>query len=179
MGMLAVTSLCIGETGYRIVHPDGTVEYTDEPTKGAAPIQLPEIPTYPAPSLPPVASPPSTSQDNGTATATAEQQESYTLFTISSPQDGETVWFDETGMTVSLQLQPGLFEGHKVEIRLDGELVATGTSASYTLPEVYRGTHTLSAVITESEGSVIMEAGPTFFIMRQHSVQNPQRRPGN
>lgn len=179
MGMLVVTSLCIGETGYRIVHPDGTVEYTDEPTKGAERIQLPEIPTYPAPSLPSTVSPPSTSQDNGAATATAEQQDGYTLFTISSPQDEETVRFNETGMTVSLQLQPGLAEGHKVEIHLDGELVATGTSASYTLQEVYRGTHTLSAVITNSEGSVIMEAGPVLFFMRQNSVQNPQRRPGS
>ncbi len=171
MGMVLAASLCYGETGYRIVHPDGTVEYTDQPVNGAEAIPMPEITTYPAP-------PPSTPSAGipgiSTKPATGQQRDGYLLFTISSPQDEQTVWFNEKGMTVSLQLQPGLNDGDEVIIRMDGVIVASGTATTYTIKDVFRGTHTLSAAIADSQGSVIKETGPITFILRQHSVLHRQ-----
>lgn len=175
IGIVIVAPLSAEDTGYRIVHPDGTVEYTDQPEKGAESIRLPEIPTYTAPSEPPSPAIPSApASEKNTVSSTQQQHEGYTLFTISSPQDQQTVWFDAAGMDVSLQLKPGLAKGDMVVIRLDGQVVAAGTATSYKIKDVYRGTHTLSAVITDGRESIIRETGPITFTMRQHSLLHPK-----
>ncbi|NIQ08841.1 MAG: hypothetical protein GWO23_03835, partial [Gammaproteobacteria bacterium] len=94
--------------------------------------------------------------------------------TINSPVDQQTVWFDESGMKVSLQLQPALAEGDVVTIRIDGEVVATGSVTVYIIKNVYRGTHSLTAAITDEEGTMLKQAGPVTFTMRQHSIQHPK-----
>lgn len=164
------------EARYRIVHPDGVVEYTDQSAEGAEPVTLPDITTYP----PPVSSPsptttpsPTTPARSQEATAT-QQRQGYSLFSISSPVDQQTVWFDELGMMVSLQVQPALAEGDVVTIRIDGEVVATGNVKSYIIKNVYRGTHSLIAVITDRQGTMLKQAGPVTFTMRQHSIQHPR-----
>ncbi len=164
---LGSTSLVAAESRYRIVHPDGSVEFTDQPVEGAEPVTLPEITTYSS-------TPSSGTPANGTEATTANQSEGYTLFTISSPEDQQTVWFDAKGMNVSVQVEPELAEGDVVTIRIDGEVVATGNATTYLIQDVYRGTHTLSAVITSAQGAVIEEAGPVSFTMRQHSVLHPK-----
>lgn len=170
---LCCTPLMAAEERYRIVHPDGTVEYTDQPTEGAEAVTLPEITTYPPPA--PNTTPSPTAPANGEKAATSQQQQQgYSLFSISSPADQQTVWFDEAGMNVSLQVQPGLAEGDAVIIRIDGEVVATGNVTTYTIKNVYRGTHTLSAVITDEQGTMLKKAGPITFTMRQHSIQHPK-----
>ena len=174
---LFAAPLFAAETGYRIVHPDGTVEFTDQPGKGAEEIRMPEVPTYPAqqPTSPRV-SPTPTSQDSRPA-ATPQQRKAYESFAISSPQEQETLWFNEKGMPVSLQVQPALAEGDEVVIRLDGKTVASGSSTSFTVKDVYRGSHTLSAAITDERGTIIREAKPVTFFMRQHSLLHPTPTP--
>jgi hypothetical protein len=171
--ILSATPLLAAEADYRVVHPDGTVEFTDQPAKGAEEIRIAEVPTYPSqlPRSPQVFSP-SISQNNRPS-STQQQSGDYQAFVISSPQEKETVWFDEQGMTVSLLLVPGLAKGDEVVIRLDGKVVASGSGTSFTIKEVYRGTHTLSAAITDEQGIVIREAKPITFFMRQHSVLHP------
>lgn len=170
---LGSASLVAAESRYRIVHPDGSVEFTDQPVEGAEPVTLPEITTYS--STPSTSTPPSSGTPaNGTEATTANQSEGYTLFTISSPEDQQTVWFDAKGMNVSVQVEPELAEGDVVTIRIDGEVVATGNATTYLIQDVYRGTHTLSAVITNAQGVVIEEAGPVSFTMRQHSILHPK-----
>ncbi|NIW46411.1 MAG: hypothetical protein GWN30_17125, partial [Gammaproteobacteria bacterium] len=41
------TPLMAAEARYRIMHPDGVVEYTDQSAEGAEPVTLPGITTYP------------------------------------------------------------------------------------------------------------------------------------
>jgi hypothetical protein len=60
-----------------------------------------------------------------------------------------------------------------VVLRLDGVKVASGSSASFTLKNIYRGPHTLSASIIDEQGEVILEAEPVTFFMRQHSIRTP------
>lgn len=172
--LLFTAPLLAAESGYRIVHPDGTVEYTDQPIKGAEEIRIPEVPTFPSQSSPqsPRVSSPASPREISTASP-KQQNLGYQLLAISSPQEQETVWFNENGMTVLLQLQPGLAEGDELVIRLDGEIVARGSNTSFTLKNVFRGTHTLSAAVIDGQGAVVLEANPVTFYMRQHSVLEP------
>lgn len=163
--LLCIPPLLAAESGYRIVHPDGTVEFTDQPVKGGEPIGLPEIPTYSAP--------PSTTKGGVASPSVKAQQKKKITRTIaiSTPGPEETVWFSETGMTVSVQLSPPLGKGEQVVIRLDGSEVARGDSTSFTLKDVYRGAHILSAVVTDGSGMVLSESSPITFYMRQHTAK--------
>ncbi|MGM0593044.1 MAG: hypothetical protein ACQETD_00795 [Pseudomonadota bacterium] len=162
--------LMAAETGYRIVHPDGTVEFTDDPTLGGEPIELREAPTYRH--TPPTSS--GESRSKGPAKAekedSSEGDDGYQTLRITSPGDEQTLWFDGQGMSVSLQITPSLKSGDEVVIELDGEEVARGRSTGYTLKDVYRGSHTLHARIEDSDGNIRMDSESITFHMRQHSV---------
>ncbi len=166
--LICITPLTAAESsGYRVVHPDGTVEFTDQPVEGAEPITLPEVPTYSAP--------PTTS---GAGSATSAKSKAKTKkkaveksISITSPAPEQTVWFNEAGMSVSVQVSPALAEGEQVIVRLDGTEVARGSATAFTLQGVYRGTHLLSAAVVSAGGSVLRESPPITFYMRQHSAK--------
>jgi len=163
--LLCITPLLAAEMGYRIVHPDGTVEFTDQPVEGAEPITLPAIPTYSTP-----ASPAGTT-DAAPASKAPQEEAAARTIAIVSPMAEETVWFSESGMTVSVQVTPALGGDEQVLIRLDGSEAARGTGSSFTLKQVYRGSHTLSAALTDNQGGVISESTPITFYMRQHTAK--------
>lgn len=173
--LVAVPPLLAAENGYRIDHPDGSVEYTDQPGADAKEVRLPELSTFPGES-----SSPSISQQQPTGTLKEEKdsatgRDDYTAFTISSPQNEETVWFNANGMVVTFQIEPGIAEGDEVAVKMDGETVASGSSTAYQIKDVFRGTHTLTAIIRDSQGTVLREAEPVVFYVRQHSILNQQK----
>lgn len=172
LALLLAAPLFAAETGYRIVHPDGTVEFTDQPEKGAEEIRIEELPTFPAQRPRPAATPPSPSGSGPSAEAGLHTG-GYDTFAIASPQEQETVFFNEEGMSVSLHIAPALAEGHEVVLRLDGVKVASGASTTFTLKNIYRGPHTISATINNEQGEVISEAEPVTFFMRQRSILTP------
>lgn len=167
IALLCAAPLAAAEDGYRIVHPDGTVEFTDQPTEGAEPITLPEVPTYSAPA----STSPGVSETTSTTGAAREKEAVERAISIVSPGAEETVWFDAKGMIVSVQVTPALAEGEQVLLRLDGAEVARGSSTSFTLHNVYRGSHMLSAALLDQGGSVIGESSPITFYMRQHVIK--------
>jgi len=163
--LLCTSPLLAAESGYRIVHPDGTVEFTDQPVKGAEPITLPDVPTYSMPA--------SGGQGNAATPATEpkkDQAVSRTI-TVNRPAREETVRFDENGMSVAVSVNPPLASGEQVIIRLDGSEVARGPTTSFTLQDVYRGTHVLSAALIDNNDAVMSESSPITFFMRQHSTK--------
>lgn len=170
LALLLAAPLFAAETGYRIVHPDGTVEFTDQPEKGAEEIRIKELSTFPAQRPRPAAASPSPAKP---AAEAGLHTGGYDTFAIVSPREQETVFFNEEGMSVSLHIAPSLAEGHEVVLRLDGVKVASGNSAAFTLKNIYRGPHTLSAAISNEQGEVIREADPVTFFMRQHSILTP------
>lgn len=166
--LLFALPLAAAETGYRIVHPDGTVEFTDDPTRGGEPIQLREAPTIQS-----VSPPTGSSQSSVPAPAdpaTEAQQVSYESLEITSPQQDQTIWFDGSSIPVSVNISPRLGKQDEVVILLDGQEVARGRGSSFNLPQVYRGTHTLEAHIV-SGGSVVIRSPAVNFHMRRHTIR--------
>jgi len=155
--------------GYKIVHPDGTVEFTDQPVKNAEEINLPAAQGY-------------QSTDNGTsrgglsAPAKKSEQKSvagYSQFSISSPSREESIPNTGGDVSVAVSIAPALQEGHQVVITLDGSDVAKGATTSFSLSSVERGAHLLSASIIDSSGVVIRQADPVTFYVFQQSLLNP------
>lgn len=159
------------ETGYRIVHPDGTVEFTDDPRRGGEEIPLHEAPTIEAPT------PPATTTGGKQSSAAKEEAKDgdgeeirYSTFAITAPQQEQTIRFDGSAIQVSVSIEPQLGKEHSVVISLDGKEIARGRQSSFNLPQVFRGSHTLNAWIEDESGTTLIKADPITFFMRQHSV---------
>lgn len=166
-------SLTAAETAYKIVHPDGTVEFTDDPNRGGDAIQLKEAPTFKAPPVPiSTPTPPSKpEQEKGQDVAI------YNAISITSPVKAQTLWFDGTGVDVTLEIDPGLSGSDQVVIELDGKEVARGQETQYTLNDVFRGEHQLSASIVDAQGNTRLQSEPVIFYMQRHTINNPAVKP--
>ena len=169
--LVLASATVLAETGYRIVHPDGSVEYSDSYQQGAEAISLPKAQGYATPQAP-ATEPVTTGPSSVTFKKEAPQQAiAYTQVSISSPGNEQTLFFDTTGMPVAVQVTPALQAGHEVVISLDGKEVVRGQTTSYMLGNVSRGTHTLSAAVVDDTGKTLKQGDAVTFYMRQHTVQ--------
>ena len=98
----------------------------------------------------------------------------YQAIDIVSPADQETLWNIGTMLNVQVRFQPALQPGHRYDLVLDGQRRNVNTTSQrVTLPDVFRGTHTLQVVVIDSAGAELMRSPSRTFHVQQTSVQNP------
>ena len=154
-------------TVYKWVDEHGVTHYSDQPQPGASKVQVEGVQTYAtgaqapqsasaAPPAPGAAQPPPSSD-----------------CAIESPVADET-FMNAYSVTGHLRIVPRLEPGERATVVLDGT-PATNTDAggSFTLAQIERGTHTLSAQVETSSGQVRCRAPTVTFHVQQPSVQNP------
>lgn len=163
--MAASAALHAQDKGYKVVRPDGTVEFSDQPTPGAQEITLPKAQSYEAPPPPPPAP---------AVEPTTPPGPPYSLLAIATPEPDQTLHNGETPVGVTVQVVPALRPGHRLVILLDGSEAASGAGTRYTLSGVERGSHVLVAQVRDGRGRVLMSSAPVTFHMRQHSVLFPK-----
>ncbi len=164
MPLFLICAVVQAETGYRIVHPDGTVEFSDQPTPEAEEIKLRPVPTI---KLVPVT--PSSSKVGSENGGKSDDGFDGTIV-ITSPQEGQTLWFGESGLKVEVAIDLALKSGQLIQISLDGKPVSRGTGRSFNLGVVYRGSHSLQASVVSATGSTLYSSPPLNFYVRQHSL---------
>ena len=166
--LLSVAAL--GQQAYTWTDEDGTVHYSDRPFPGAATIDLRAAQGFTAPQ-PTQPTPATTDADP------AEEEEpvrAYTAFHVISPVQQETLWNIGAMLNVQVDLQPGLQRGHHLGAYLDGQLIDVGaTTTQFQLPDVFRGMHTLQAVVLDEDGTELLRSLATSFMVQQTSIQNP------
>jgi len=173
-----VTSQVSAGTAWRWVDASGTVHYSDRPVPGAEEVYLPDSHLgTPRTDAPPA---PTTSQQPPSAAASAPAPEAavrYVRLAISSPAQDETLWNIEGVLSVEVNIQPRLQDGHRVIFVLDGQRrnPIPGSGSSFTLDEVYRGLHTLQALVVDSSNTTVIESLPVQFMVQQPSLLNPNR----
>ncbi len=143
---------------YKVIQPDGTVEFTDAPPPDA-PAQQIEIPPLNTvrPLAPPLAS--------ATEKAAAPKRY-YDRLTIDEPESGQTVRDNQGNVEVVLTLDPQINtdEGHKIQILYDGqEHGDPSSSLEQTLKGVARGGHTVGAQVVDKRGRVLIRSQPVSF----------------
>ena len=162
-----------GQQAYRWTDENGQVHYSDRPAPGATEVRLRGAQGY-AP-----AATPRTETASATPAAAADEQpiRPYTVFNVIQPSQQETLWNIGTVMNVQVDLQPALQTGHHLGAYLDGQLIDVGaTGAQFQLTDVFRGTHTLQAVVLDSSGGEVLRSLAVTFMVQQTSIQNPTRR---
>ena len=168
MIVLLLSSPVFG-TAYKWVDENGQVHYSDRPREGAQEIPLPATPA-PTPTTRPAQA---TAESPGAPPADAP---AYQRIAITSPTQQQTLWNIEGNLDVTVQLSPGLRPGHRVAVNLDGALVdLRPLGLSFQVPNVFRGIHTLEAVVLDARGEELIRSESITFMVQQTSILNPQR----
>ena len=173
-----VITPAFGEAAYRWVDENGVIHFSDTPHPGAELIELGEVQTFTAPaaaaSRPDPGSPPA--QD-------AAGQELYKTFRIVEPAPEQTLRNIGGTLDISLDVDPRIQAGHRLELFLDGQSVdgIPRATTRFTIDGVERGAHTLRAVLTDGSGQPVAETPTVRFYVMQTSIQNPANpvSPGN
>ncbi|MDN5869290.1 MAG: DUF4124 domain-containing protein [Nitrococcus sp.] len=155
---------------YKWTDENGVVHFSDRPHPDAMRVDVGEPLVY---SPPPI---------DFEATATAKPSAAapgYAHFSIVEPQPEATVRNNPGTVVVRLEVEPDLRDGDRIQVLLDGQPVTTGgpSADTVTLRQVYRGAHTLSALIKDNAGEVIARADPVTFYMHRPSVHIPANKP--
>jgi Domain of unknown function (DUF4124) len=152
---------------------NGVVHYSDNPQPGAERVAV----NAPA-SAGEAAAPDSgsdyandTASEGASSNAQAVQPVRYASCTVNQPSHDQ-VFQGLQPVGVELRIEPGLQEGHQVRVLYDGAALAEwpADSTSFTLNEVYRGSHTLAVRIVDANGRNVCAGSTVTFHLRQQSV---------
>lgn len=138
---------------YKIINPDGSITYTDNPPadhQQTAPLDLPPINAQPSVDVP--------ANPQGTSTGD-EAPEAYSSLEIISPEDEATIPPGQQAVTVSASLTPALHPGHRLQLYYDGEPYSISSSLSITLsPPLYRGSHSIQFAVIDKNGKPLIKS---------------------
>jgi hypothetical protein len=149
---------------------NGQVHFSDRPVPGARQVELSGAQGFGAPA----ARAPTSAAQPPARPAPAPASVAYRSVEIASPTEQQTLWNIGAVLSVQVETDPPLQTGLRVDLILDGQrrnLDAEGLQL--TLNEVYRGTHTLQAIIVDSDGAEITRSPARTFFVQQNSIQNP------
>jgi hypothetical protein len=166
LGLLSAAALA-GRGGtttvYKWVDAQGVVHYSDQPHANAQKLQIQGAQTFSAPAVPltPSMSAPQESEPPGPA---------YESCTIAQPTDQQML-MNVYHATAVVQASPPLRPGDDVRLFVDGKQIP-GSGPSFTFP-VFRGQHSVQAVIEDGTGQIVCETSTVTFFVHQPSIQNP------
>lgn len=159
--LLTVAAGLSHATIYRTVDAQGVVHFDDHPSPGAQEVHLQEVQTYqPAPS-----------GKTESLPKPAVSTNRYKHITISQPADKDTVRNNDGSVAISIELDPTLQQHHKVQIILDGQPAGEPQAATtFSLKDIYRGTHALVAKVLNGAGEPVGESQTVNFTMHRPMV---------
>lgn len=177
--LLLLTLLCLSApvqaAVYTYIDADGNRVFTDQPGKGAKRVELSPgsrvANTPPAPASKPKPQPP--------AVVPRTPPVSYQMLRILVPLPDAAVREENGSLIVTVTSEPALQAGHRYRLLLDGQ-PATEPSRSpvFTLTDLDRGTHRLSAEIIDHDGYVIERtAAQPFHLQRISLIQKRRQHP--
>ncbi|MDX1433895.1 MAG: DUF4124 domain-containing protein [Gammaproteobacteria bacterium] len=160
------------EKVYKVIQPDGTVEFTDDPRPGET---ATEVKVEPLNTTPPLATP---AQEAGLESSTTSSGQTYSEFRITSPDDNAALRVNNGNVDVDLALEPPLRSGDTIDIMLNGTVVGGGKQTAITLSNVDRGSHTVQAVVKNGAGEVVARSNTvSFSLQRRSAILQPSPPP--
>jgi hypothetical protein len=151
---------------------NGVVHYSDNPMPGGERITVFSPPPSGVAQPPPVSTPPPMPPVQLPAPQAA--QTTYSMCAVIAPARDET-FRGVQPVDVKLSIDPGLRTGHRIQLLFNGvpRLDWPPGSISFTLPEVFRGSHTLAVRIVDQNGQVQCSGPSTTFHLQQAGLLSP------
>jgi hypothetical protein len=166
LGLLAATAFADNggrTTVYKWVDAKGIVHYSDQPHPHAQKLEIQGAQTFSAPAVP------LTPSDSGSQPAEPSGP-AYQSCVIAQPADQQML-MNVYSATAVVQTSPPLRRGDGVHLFVDGKQMP-GPGPSFTF-KVYRGQHSVQAVIEDGTGQIVCETSTVTFYVHQPSIQNP------
>lgn len=155
-------------TVWKWVDEKGVTHYSDQPVPGATRVEVRAGNIADSRSE----APPVSSNDPPAAAAAFTK---YTDFEIYRPENDQVFTNTAGQVNVEIRVSPRLQALHTLNLYLDGKLV-TGyprNTTSYALAGVPRGTHNVTATVSDGTGKQLQESNSVVFTVRQESIANP------
>ena len=150
---------------------NGVVHYSDVPGPGAKKVDLTVIESQPRPTVAPATKPASP----GTAAQQAAAAVSYTSLEIWQPENGQSFFEADSTVSVRIRSEPAVAPDDQLLLYLDGKLVEGPTnSLDYSLSNLERGAHSLTAQILDSRGKEKIRSQPVVFHKKQVTTIPPR-----
>lgn len=157
---------------FTYIDAHGNRVYTDQPRGNAkrVPIatsnRMPATPTAAAPS-------------SQTRNASSQPPFHYDMLRVLVPEPDATIRSSAGELIVSITSEPGLQQGHRYRLLLDGKPTGQpGLSPVFPLSDIDRGSHNLSAEILDAEGRTVERtANQPFHMLRISLAQKRQVKP--
>ena len=158
-----------GAPAWTWVDAEGQVHFSDRPVPGARQVELSGAQGFGAPAARPAPAAPTVARSQPTPGPAP-----YRAINITSPAEQQTLWNIGTMLTVEIEMDPPLSTAHRMDVIFDGQRRNLNTaSLQVTLPDVFRGAHTLQAVVIDASGTEVMRSPTRNFVVQQNSIQNP------
>ena len=127
---------------------NGVTQYSDRPVAGAKKVEMhTSTPAAPPAAAAPRPTSPATARPGAAATV------QYQSLEIWQPENGESFFTADATVDVRMRSEPSLASGDRLLLYLDGKPVeGAANSYEYTLVNLERGAHSLSAVIFDDKG---------------------------
>jgi len=152
-------------TVYRWVDDKGVVHYSDQPHPEAQKLDVKSAQTFESRGV--------QSTSSSVTRSNAQPTGAYRACTMARPENDE-VFLNTDTVSAQVRLEPALRPGDQLSFSMDGKTVQNGGSTSATL-KVERGSHSLTATVTDSSGGVVCSTPNVTFHVRQPSKLAPNR----
>lgn len=166
--ILFSTHIVAADKVYKKVNPDGTVEFTDQPSRDAEEVPVSEVPTIKIKPAPPIPTRFDLQQKE------KPQAFSYEQIVITSPANDEAIRDNAGNITIQGSVSPALRQelGHQLRWTMDGEVLAQ-QDLILQLTNVDRGTHTVQLEVINAEGEVQASSSPVTFHLKRAFISIP------
>lgn len=176
--LIAITSLISAVAAaapvWTWVDAQGRRHFSDRPVDGATQIELTAGQSFSSAEAQVTAQPPASPQTFQQPSEPRPAVTEYAVLAVASPEEQQTLFNIEGNLETELVIYPPLQAGHQVDVILDGERIAVGArDIRFSVPEVWRGEHTLQAVVSDQEGRELKQSMPVTFFVRQNSTLQP------
>ncbi|WP_417357498.1 DUF4124 domain-containing protein [Gallaecimonas pentaromativorans] len=168
--LLAASTAMAAESGkiYTWTDAQGVVHYSDKPHPGAKETNVALSQQYDMPKADP----------NILKQAPKAAEQTRWSITILSPADEATLRENDGEMSVSVQTQPAMLPGQRVQLFMDGKpLGAARTVSSFVIRDVERGEHSIKVQLIDRSNQIIAESEPHTIYMHRASIFSPSRQP--
>jgi len=152
-------------TVYKWVDDNGVVHYSDQPHENAQKVELKAPQTYSAPKI---------NDDIPSSTRPSQQGPAYKSCQISQPTNDQ-MFMNTFTVTAGVNLQPSARPGDRLVVTLDGQRIpgVPPEGGPFTISPVDRGTHSLQAIVQDSQGQAVCQSKSVTFHVRQPSAVTP------
>jgi hypothetical protein len=152
---------------------NGVTHYSDRPVSGARRVEIAGVtPPSSAAAAPAQSRPAATPSTSRPAEAPAIE---YRSLEIWEPENGASFFGADATVNVRMRSEPAVAAGHRLLLYLDGKLVqGTPNTLEYTIGDLDRGVHSLTAVITDDKGNEQVRSEPRVFHIKEASTIQPR-----